>query len=359
MRAYIVTTLIGTFTLDENNNIISFIPFPKNFEKIAEKLIACETEVIEEEKRIQNELSKKGYTDFVFSLKKPGVKNVEVENKAEAFIKENLRKIAIEKGFVKDDMEFNQFLSRIGVELTKLRIKKALTKDKLIVQVNGAIEELDKTINIFVERAREWYSLHFPEMDNIVSSHERYLKIIKEFGSREKVADKDLVQFKNKSMGMDFSHEDIKHVQEFARIVLQLFETREKLTKYLEKLLKEVAPNFTELATPILAAKFISKAGSLEKLAKMPSSTIQLLGAEKSLFRFLHGKGKSPKYGLLFQHPYVQKSPSKLRGKVARHLAAKLSMAVKIDFYSKEYKADKLKKDLEEEIKKILSKEKG
>ncbi|MCS7105775.1 MAG: C/D box methylation guide ribonucleoprotein complex aNOP56 subunit [Candidatus Aenigmarchaeota archaeon] len=359
MRAYIVTTIIGTFALDESNKIVSFIPFPRDFEKIAEKLIAYESEVIEEEKKIQSELSKKGFTEFIFPFKKSGVKIFETENKAETFIRENLRKLAIEKGFVKDDTEFNQFLSRIGIELTKLRIKKALSKDKLVVQVNNAIEELDKTINIFIERIREWYSLHFPEMDRIISSHERYVKIIKDFGSREKIADKDLAHFKEKSMGLDFSQEDVKSVQEFAKLIIQLFETREKLAKYLEKLLKEVAPNFSELATPPLAAKFISKAGSLEKLAKMPSSTIQLLGAEKSLFRFLHGKGKSPKYGLLFQHPYVQKAPLKLRGKVARHLAAKLSMAVRIDFYSKEYKADKLKKEVEEEIRKILTKERG
>ncbi|MEM5794366.1 MAG: hypothetical protein QXS48_01005 [Candidatus Aenigmatarchaeota archaeon] len=356
MRAYIVTTFIGVFGLDESNNILSFIPFPRNFEKIAEKIVACESEVIEEEKKVQNELSKKGFTEFVFSFKKAGVKTVETGNKAEAFIKQNLKKLAVEKGFVKNEIEFNQFLSKVGSEITKLRIKKALSKDKLVVQVNGAIEELDKTINIFVERIREWYSLHFPEMDRIVSSHERYLKIIKEFGQREKISDKELAQFKNKSIGMEFSQDDIKSVQDFAEVVIRLYEVRERLAKYLERLLKEVAPNFSELATPVLAAKFISKAGSLEKLAKMPSSTIQLLGAEKSLFRFLHGKGKSPKYGLLFQHPYVQKAPAKLKGKVARHLAAKLSMAVKIDFYSKEYKADKLKKELEEELKKISSK---
>lgn len=355
MKAYIVTTFIGTFGLDEKNRIISFIPFPKDFEKIAEKLTNSETEIIEEEKKVQSELWKKGYKEFIFSVRKAGIKHVEPSNLAENFIKENLRKIALEKGFVKDQVEFNQFLSKVSAELTKIRIKKALSKDKIIIQVNGAIEELDKTINIFVERVREWYSLHFPEMDRIVSSHERYLKIIRDFGSREKINEKDLAEFKEKSMGMNFSPEDIKALQDFTTSVLKLYETREELSKYLEKILNEVAPNFSEIATHMLAAKFISKAGSLEKLAKMPSSTIQLLGAEKSLFKFLHGKGKSPKYGLLFQHPYVQKAPAKLKGKVARHLAAKLSMAIKIDFYSKENRAEILKKDLEEEIKKILA----
>jgi nucleolar protein 56 len=354
MKAYIVTTFIGCFGLDEENRIISFVFFPKDINKIAEKLVASETEIIEEEKKVKEELLKKGFTEFIFSIKKEGVKS-EPGSKAENFVKENLRKMALEKGFIKDETEFNQFLSKVGAEITRLKIKKALGKDKIVVHVNGAIEELDKTINIFVERIREWYSLHFPEMERIVKSHERFLKLIKDFGLRKKIKEKDLLELKDKSIGMDLSENDIRPIQEFASLILNLYELREKLSKYLEKVLKEVAPNFSEIATPTLAAKLISKAGSLEKLAKMPSSTIQLLGAEKSLFRFLHGKGKSPKYGLIFQHPYVQRAPLKLRGKVARHLAAKLSMAIKIDFYSKEYKAEKLKKDLEEEIKKIIS----
>ncbi|MGC8812072.1 MAG: hypothetical protein ACP5O8_00580, partial [Candidatus Aenigmatarchaeota archaeon] len=115
MRAYIVTTFIGCFGVDEKNKIISFSPFPKDFEKIAEKLAASETEIIDEEKKVQSELWKKGYKEFVFSVRKAGVRNVEAGNKAEIFIKENLRKIALEKGFVKDQVEFNQFLSRVSI----------------------------------------------------------------------------------------------------------------------------------------------------------------------------------------------------------------------------------------------------
>ncbi|MEM7825596.1 MAG: hypothetical protein QW412_01915 [Candidatus Aenigmatarchaeota archaeon] len=357
MKAYIVTTFIGTFGLDDKNRVISFVPFPKDFEKIAEKLANSETEIIEEEKRIQKELWRMGYKEFIFSVRKTEVRHVEPGNPAENFIRRNLRKIAIEKGFVKNQVEFNQLLSKVSVELAKIKIRKALNKDKIVIQVNGAIEEIDKTINVFIERIREWYSLHFPEMDGIVSSHERYLKIIKDFGLRERINEKDLIGFKEKSMGMEFSSGDVEAVQSFAESVLKLYETREKLVKYLEKLLREIAPNFSELATPMLAAKFISKAGSLEKLAKMPSSTIQLLGSEKSLFRYLHGKGKSPKYGILFMHPFVQKASKENKGKVARLIASKLSIAAKVDFYSKEDRSQKLKKELEEKLKEVLKKD--
>jgi nucleolar protein 56 len=156
-------------------------------------------------------------------------------------------------------------------------------------------------------------------------------------------------------MGADFSEEEIKTIQAIATEILGFYKLRDNLSEKLEKILKEVAPNFTELAGTMLSAKLIAKAGGLEKLAKMPSSSIQLMGAEKSLFRFLHGKGKSPRFGLIYNHPFVLNAPEKLKGKVARILASKLSIAAKLDFYSKEYKGDKLKKDLEEKIKKALS----
>jgi nucleolar protein 56 len=355
MRAYIITTFIGCFGLDEKNKIISFKPFPKDPEKIAEKLKLSELELIEEEKQLQQELWKKGYRQFVFAVRKVGVKYIETGNKAEQFIKENLRRIAIEKKIVKDQVEFNQLLTKVNIELTKTKIKKAIERDALIIQVIDSIEELDKSINIFIERLREFYSLHFPEMDRIVKDHQKFAKLIEKFGSREKIEDPELKQFAEKSMGIDFKEEDIKILQLFAGKILELYKLRENLSKYLEKLLKEIAPNFSELAGPMLAGKLIAKAGGMEKLAKMPSSTIQLLGAEKALFRFLHGKGKSPRFGIIFAHPLIQNSPEKLKGRVARVLASKLSIAAKIDYYSKEYKADKLKQDLQERVKEILS----
>ncbi|MHA1743710.1 MAG: NOP5/NOP56 family protein, partial [Candidatus Heimdallarchaeota archaeon] len=285
-------------------------------------------------------------------------KKAEPGNPAEQFVKENLRKIAIDKKVVRNQAEFNQLLAKINIELTKVKIKKAVERDSIVVQVNGLIEELDKTINILSERLREFYSLHFPEMDRIISNHEKYAKLIEKFGSREKIDDPELNQFKTKSMGIDFTKDDVKAVQLLASQVTSLYKLRESLSKYLDKVLKEVAPNLRELAGAMLASKLIARAGSLEKLAKSPSSFIQLVGAEKSLFRYLHGRGKSPRFGIIFNHPMIQGSPEKLRGRVARALASKLSIAAKMDYYSKEYKADKLKKDLEEKVKEILKSKK-
>jgi nucleolar protein 56 len=240
------------------------------------------------------------------------------------------------------------------LEISKKKIKEVVSKDAIIVHVNNAIEEIEKSLNIFTERLREWYSLHFPEMDRVVTDHKKFAEIVEKFGSREKIDDREIKQFTQRSMGMDFNEDDIKIIQGFSSEILRLYNLRDELTKYLEKILKIIAPNFAELAGATLTAKFISKAGSMEKLAKMPSSTIQLLGAEKALFKFLHGEGRSPRFGIIYSHPLIQNSPEKLKGKIARLLASKLSIAAKMDYYSKEYKAEQLKTDLGKKVKEIL-----
>lgn len=357
MKVFIITTFIGTFGVSEDNIIVHFQPFEKDPAKIAEKLKLSEFEIIDEEKQSQQQLFRKGYKQFVFAVRKTGIKHAEPGNKAEEFVKENLRRLAIEKKVVKDQTEFNQLLTRVNLELTKVKIKKSIGRDSLVIQANGAIEELDKSANIFIERLREFYGLHFPEMDRMVSSHEKYAKIVEKYGSRENIEDPDLKQVAQKSMGIDLNEEDMKAAQSLATQILYLYKLRENMSKYLEKLLKDVAPNFSSLAGPLLTAKLISKAGGLDKIAKMASSTIQLLGAERALFRHLHsrGKTKSPKYGIIFSHNLIQNAPQDKRGRIARLLSSKLSIAAKIDYYSKEYKADPLKKDMEERVKEILS----
>ena len=355
MRAYIVTTFIGSFAVDEKNKVISFRSFPKDAAKAAEKYKLSELEVIDEEKQLTTEIWKKDYKDFIYAVRKVGIHHAEPGNAAENFVKENLRKLAVTYNFVKDQSELNQFLTKVSVEITKVKIKKAVGRDSLIMQAINSIEEIDKSVNIFVERLREWYGLHFPEMDRIITNHETFAKIVENFGDRKNVEYEEVKKLKENSMGIELKDEDVSTIQNLAVEITKLYELREGIAKYIDKTLKEVAPNMRELAGPMLAAKLIAKAGGLEKLAKSASSTIQLLGAEKALFRFLHGKGKSPKFGIIFNHPLIQNSPMERKGKIARILAAKLSLAAKIDFYSHDDRSAKMKKELQEKIKMILS----
>jgi len=336
---YLIKTFIGIFVLDENRKVISFKPFPKDANIIATKLMEEEPKELQQ---IKSDLKNK---EFV------------VDKEVENFVKENLLKYAIEYKFVKNQIEFNQFLTKVNSELTKQKIKESASRDNLIIHVSNAVEELDRSINIFIERLREWYSLHFPEMDRVIENHEMYTELIGKFGTRENFNDNRLNQFKEKSSGMEFTKEDIEAVKLFSSDISKLYELRKEFTNYLSKLLKEIAPNFSALAGDVIAAKLIAKAGGLERLSRMPSSTIQLIGSEKALFRFLKSKGKSksPKYGLIYNHPLIQNSRKDRQGKIARLLASKLSIAARIDYYSKEYRGDQMKKELESKVKEILS----
>ena len=225
---------------------------------------------------------------------------------------------------------------------------------------------------MFVARLREWYSVHFPELNDLIREHEDYVKIVSELGHRDNITVESLRElgFKEEkarkiaeaarqSIGADLSDFDIEAIRTLASITKQLYQLRRNLTGYIEQVMKEVAPNVTALVGPLLGARLISLAGGLEKLARLPASTIQVLGAEKALFRALRTGGKPPKHGVIFQYPHIHRSPRWQRGKIARALAAKLAIAAKVDAFTGRFIGDKLKEDLERriaEIKKIYAK---
>ncbi len=269
----------------------------------------------------------------------------EVPEELEQHIRKKIRKIGEEK---LGKTKLNELLNRFGIILSKKKISMLDRRDKLIIQVASAISDLDKILNTMSERIREWYGLHYPEF--VISSHKKFVETIMEKGRRENFENFEY------SVGMEFTEDDEEMVKLYAKRVFELYELREELDKYLERLVKKEMPNLYAILGHIIAAKLLSAAGGLEKLAKLPSSTIQLLGAEKALFRFLRTKGKTkpPKHGIIFLTPYIANAPKDKRGKVARILAAKLAVAARIDYYSKEDKGDELKKDLEEKIKEAL-----
>jgi nucleolar protein 56 len=349
MKTYVVQGLIGVFAFNEKGELIDKIFSPKDVKKIAQNINQGLTT---EEKQIIDRLKKNGYTTFV-SSKHNDAYQFEEDNLGDKKYRQNFRTIAKEGNF--SDLELNEFLTSIGIELTKIRIKDVVKKDKIIIQAVDAIDEIDKSLNIFIERLREWYGLHFPEMGRFVEKHERYSKIVAQFGLRDKIEEKDLAELKKTSMGIELSEKDEEILKEYATRMNELYKLREHIENYIDHVLKEVAPNLRELATPLIAARLIAMSGSLDKLAKKPSSTIQLLGAEKALFRYLRGRGRSPKYGLLFTHVYIQNAPADKRGKVARVLASKLCIAARIDYYGKVDRSQEMKKDLETKIKQIMA----
>lgn len=348
MKTYIVHSLIGIFAFNEKGKLLDQILYSKPPEKFSQKI--TDQELTIEEKQLIEKLKGKGVTHFISSKRNKAYK-FEPDNFGEKIFRKKIRSII--KNLQISDVELNRLLTEMSIEFSKQRIKETVKKDKIVMQVIDGIDEIDKSLNIFISRLREWYGLHFPEMEIKIENHEKFAKLISDYGLRDNIKEKELVELTKKSMGIDLSEKDEKILKEYATKIKEFYKLRKQMEKYVDQVLKEIAPNLRELAGPLIGARLIAMVGGLEKLAKKPSSTIQLLGAEKALFRFLRGRGKSPKFGLLFTHPLVQSTPLDKKGKVARVLASKLSIAVKLDFYGDKDKSKNMKEDLEKRIEKI------
>ena len=233
-------------------------------------------------------------------------------------------------------------LQKVSLLLTKEYIRKSSEKkDKLIVESVRALDEIDQVLNVLSERLREWNSLYYPELDKKVSDNHAYAKKV-----YQGVDAKD-------SMGASLELRDEEEIREFAKNIIDLFEERKRLETYITEETQKIAPNLSSLLGAVLSARLLSSAGGLEELARLPSSTVQVLGAEKALFRHLRTGAKPPKHGLIFQHPMVNRAPRKLRGRISRSLAAKIAILSRVDCYSSDFVADDIEEKLQERVSRV------
>ncbi|PIN73450.1 hypothetical protein COV20_04465 [Candidatus Woesearchaeota archaeon CG10_big_fil_rev_8_21_14_0_10_45_16] len=241
---------------------------------------------------------------------------------------------------LKDQQYFADFHTS-NLSKTKKDIKASVSQDHLITQAISNIGEIEKVRNLLSKRVREWYSLYFPELEEKIESHEHFIEAIS-----GKTREQLIKEFKLKSeMGSDLKKEDVDEILEVAVQIQNLTALQEKHEKYLEAIMKKHCPNILELAGVTIGARLLEIGKGLKHLAMLPASTIQLLGAEKALFRHLKTGAKSPKFGVIMQHQVVQKAKEK--GKAARALADKLSLCARIDYFKGEAKAAEYKKELE------------
>ncbi|MCD6510871.1 MAG: C/D box methylation guide ribonucleoprotein complex aNOP56 subunit [Thermoprotei archaeon] len=383
MRAYLVENIYGIFALDEDGNIIDKELFPSDPNQVAEKLLKLESgELVEELRKLCTRLKDKGYNVVIVEdeglgrniVKETGLEaQFKLPSKGGRTLRGRIFQIGPELGLFKDVEEYITQAQRIALIMTRMKVRAAAEKrDLFIAQAITAIDEIDRTLNLFASRLREWYSLHFPELDDMVRDHKDYSRLIYELGFRSNFTRDKLAKLgmpskmidrieraAKESMGADLTDFDLKPIMGIARIALDLFKLRSELRDYIDEAMKEVAPNIRELVGPLLGARLIALAGGLNKLATLPASTIQVLGAEKALFRALRTGSKPPKHGVIFQYPAVHRSPRWQRGKIARALAGKLAIAARVDAFSGEFIARELKEQLErriEEIKKLYAK---
>jgi nucleolar protein 56 len=262
-------------------------------------------------------------------------------------IQDNKPQQLVKAGLASSEQEAMQSLRDFAIELSSSRVKEASEKlDLHIIQSINALDELDKIINTIGTRMREWYGLHFPELDNLVQSLVAYAEIVSRSGPRQNITKQTLesagmqdkkveviLDAARRSKGGDITPENLAIVQKLAEQVIAQSDLRRILSDHIEVAMETVAPNVKELLTAAVGARLVAKAGSLTRLAVLPASTIQVLGAEKALFRALKTGARPPKHGLLFQHPLIHSAPKWQRGKIARAVASKVAIAARIDYY--------------------------
>ncbi len=256
-------------------------------------------------------------------------------------------------------MKREEFLQK-----AKKKVQQQLSrKDLLIIQAVRTVDDIDEAKSLLYERLLEWFKTNFPDVD--LQNDESLCRVVSEFGARdylefnklqEIVGEKratELMQKAASSYGASFDLQDRNAVAALAKAVLSLIETRKQLEEYISKESAALMKNISFLTDPLLAARLLQTAGSLERLAKMPASTLQVMGAEKALFKHLRTGSRPPKHGIIFQSNLIRGAPLKQRGKIARALSTKLSIAAKADFYTQHFIAEKLKADLDARLKEI------
>jgi len=259
----------------------------------------------------------------------------------------------------------------LGHAYSRCKVKFNVHKsDNMIIQSIALLDQLDKDVNTFSMRIREWYSYHFPELVKIVPDNYTFAKCVKVIKNRKELTEeaiaklevvvmdsskaKAIVDASKTSMGMDISQVDLMNIDMFANRVVALAEYRKELAKYLQDKMSNVAPNLATLIGDVVGARLISHAGSLTNLAKYPASTVQILGAEKALFRALKKKGNTPKYGLIFHSSFIGRAAAKNKGRISRFLANKCTIASRIDCFSEQSSTifgTKLKEQVEDRLK--------
>lgn len=307
---------------------------------------------------------------FAAALRQAGLNSQLMPEEQQQSIQGSKPNYIVRAGFAANDNDAMQALREFAITLSSSRVKEASERlDLHIIQSINALDELDKIINTVGARMREWYGLHFPELDNLVQSLVAYAEIASRAGLRENITS-DILQSAGmqdkkieiildgarRSRGGDMTPENLAIVKRLADQVIAQSDLRRVLADHIEVAMETVAPNVKELLTASVGARIIAKAGSLARLATLPASTIQVLGAEKALFRALKTGARPPKHGILFQHPLIHSAPKWQRGKIARAIASKVAIAARIDYYRHEGKDSMIQERLNTRISEIREK---
>lgn len=326
----LVTTWFGSFLIDEGT-VVHERQFPKDTKALADRLAKVEDwKVLEEERELM------GLAPEVF------VTEPRLERAGGRFTTEKPPFLdAADYGFDRG------LLHAAMVDLAKRQMRKAIRPEDHLRQAVAAVDDLQEQENVLVERIREWYGLHYPELARIVEETQ-YLDLVAKHGRRE-----NLPLDVGESVGADLGDSEEKEIRGMAQLAQTLAFRRKDLEGYVERSIRALAPNVSDLAGPMIAARLVTLAGSVEDLARYPAGTVQLLGAEKALFRHMRSGSRPPKHGVLFQHPLIHRAPPWQRGALARAFAGRIAIAARADAYTHRPIAAELQTSLERAVAEI------
>ena len=314
---YLFSNIIGVFVFDEQIKVVEEISF-KNPDDYKDK-----------EGSIQK-IKNRGF----LNLKEPD--------------EEEFKKILL---YFKNPRFFSEFYNK-NLQLTKFDLKNSVRDDILLIQSIKTIEEIDRTANLLSKRLREWYEIYNPEFSRATESHENFVESIIEKEKPELLDDLKISMAD--SIGADLKKADLEPMTSLARQISNLYKLRKSQLDYISALMDSLCPNIMAVCGAFIAAKLIEHAGSLKRLSEMPASTIQVLGAETALFRHIKTGAKPPKHGVIANHILIAKAADKMRGKIARTLADKITIAAKVDYFKGKFIGDKLKEELEKKFKTLF-----
>ncbi len=340
---------LGIVALDGSNNVIASLSFndaPKSNQLIRMGKLPHEFgELLKKIKDIDEiKVNNQQLNGILISL---GLNSQMMATDELDEIQKRKQALLILGGFATDERDVIRRLRDFAIEMSSEKVKEESKRlDLHVAQAINALDETDQILNTVGARMREWYGLHFPELDNLVSSLTTYAEIVRKAGSREDVTKELLesigiedrktdiiISACTRSRGGIITEESLNTIRQLANEILTQTAIRKKLEEHVELMMDAVAPNIKQLLTASVGARLIARAGGLNKLAILPASTIQVIGAEKALFRSLRTGADPPKHGLLFQHAMVHSAPRWQRGKIARALASKLAIAARIDLF--------------------------
>ena len=350
MECYITYCVKGFLAFNKENELICEKLFPED--EIIKRLADIgNNEIVKEEQEIIEEVSLKYDEIFIETNKRLSDYNndkliIKTPNQGGEYLRNNYEKFDLE----------NNDITKIYEQLAIYNIKKeSASEDKHLIQAINSIDEIDDAISKLIERIREWYALYFPEMETI-KNNETYIKLISQNKTKEEIIKAKSDAFPDNILDLeeDINPQDLEIMNNYANSIYELQNSRKNIEEYIDLKMENIAPNLRLLVGSTLGAKLISHAGGIKRLAMYPSSTVQIMGAEKALFRHLKSGDRPPKYGLIYQHPQVRGAKWWNRGKIARILAGKISLAVRRDVFTKtidENVAEEFKQKVEEKEK--------